>query len=148
MLLPEIPIWALPDKVKEGSLLNRNLLVVLLLLCGGHGDGVVIPSLEYKYPSDGTRKSYLKEKIQTVQESMSELLQAKDKEIEDMKKEKEDMIKERNEKDEEIEDMKKEKEDMIKEKNEKDEEIKTLKRQLEESGQLTMQRCDIHYHYG
>ena len=68
------------------SLLNRNLLVVLLLLCGGHGDGVVIPSLEYQYPLEGTRKSFLKERIQTVQESMSELLQAKDKEIEEMKK--------------------------------------------------------------
>ena len=86
VLLPEIPISALPDKVKEGSLLNRNLLVVLLLLCGGHGDGVVIPSLEYQYPLEGTRKSFLKEKIQTVQESMSELLQAKDREIEEMKK--------------------------------------------------------------
>ena len=45
MLLPEIPIWALADKVKEGSLLNINLLVVLLLLCGGYGDDVGIPPL-------------------------------------------------------------------------------------------------------
>ena len=71
----EIPIWALADKVKEGSLLNSNLLVELLLLCGSHGDVVgVIPPLEYVYPSEGTRKSFIKEKIQTVQERMSEEL--------------------------------------------------------------------------
>ena len=76
-----LPIW-LPDKVKEGSLLNRNLLVVLLLLCGGHSDGIISSSeYKYPYPKEGTRKSLLKEKIQTVEESTSELLKAKDKEI-------------------------------------------------------------------
>ena len=42
-----IPVWNSPDKVKEGSFLNRNLLVVLLLLSGSHGHGVEIPPLEY-----------------------------------------------------------------------------------------------------
>ena len=116
MLLPKIPIW-LPDKVEEGSLLNRNLLVVLLLLCGGHSDGIISSSeYKYQYPKEGTWKSLLKEKIQTVEESMSELLKKRD-----------EVIKKR---DEEL----KESGEVIKK---RDEEIKILKRQLDEAAQVS-----------
>ncbi|CAI8021359.1 hypothetical protein GBAR_LOCUS12678 [Geodia barretti] len=47
VLLPEIPIWA--NKTEEGALLNRHLLVVMLLLCGGRGEGDAINYLQYKY---------------------------------------------------------------------------------------------------
>ena len=52
VLLPEIPIWA--NKAEEGALLNRHLLVVMLLLCGGRGKGDAIDYTQYKsqYPSD------------------------------------------------------------------------------------------------
>ena len=40
VLLPEIPIWA--SGAGEGALLNRNLLVMMLLLCGGRGKGDAI----------------------------------------------------------------------------------------------------------
>ena len=61
MLLPGIPIWA------SGSLLNRDILVVLLLLCGGHGDGHVDGISRLEYPKEGTRKSLIKEMIRTVE---------------------------------------------------------------------------------
>jgi hypothetical protein len=38
VLLPEIPIWD-SNRAEEGALLNRHLLVVMLLLCGGRGEG-------------------------------------------------------------------------------------------------------------
>ena len=75
VLLPEIPIWA--NKVEEGALLNRHLLVVMLLLCGGHGEDDEINYLQYKYvyPSGGTKKSEIKKRIQTVRENITDLLQ-------------------------------------------------------------------------
>ena len=75
VLLPEIPIWG-SNRAEEGALLNRHLLVVMLLLCGGRGEGEGINYSRKKlnYPFKGTTKSVIKQKIQTVQENMFELL--------------------------------------------------------------------------
>ena len=85
VLLPEIPIWG-SNRAEEGALLNRHLLGVMLLLCGGRGEGEGIDYSTYKlkYPFEGTKKSVIKQKIQTVRENMFELIQ-KEKEVAERK---------------------------------------------------------------
>ena len=86
VLLPEIPIWA--NKVEEGALLNRHLLVVMVLICGGRGKDDEIDYMQYKYvyPSGGTKKSVIKEKVQTVRENMIDMLQKAEKKRQDAEK--------------------------------------------------------------
>ena len=72
-----LPIWAKVDngsaKVDNGSLLNWDLLMVLLLLCGAHGD--IIPHSKCLYPKQGTPKVQFKDTIQTSEENMAQLLE-------------------------------------------------------------------------
>ena len=93
VLLPEIPIWA-SNRADEGALLNKQLLVVMLLLCGGRGKGDAINYSQYKYEyphKEGTRKSVIKETIQTVRENMTELLQKVERERDEAKEEIEEL---------------------------------------------------------
>ena len=63
----------------------------MLLLCGGRGEGEGINYSRYKlkYPFKGTKKSVIKQKIQTVRENMIELLQKAEREKEVAEREKE-----------------------------------------------------------
>ena len=84
VLLQEIPIWG-SNRVEEGALLNRHLLVVMLLLCGGRGEGEGINYSRKRliYPFDGTKKSVIKQKIQTVRENMMELVHNTEKKMQE-----------------------------------------------------------------
>ena len=81
VLLPEMPIWA-SNRAEEGALVNRHLLVVMLLLCGSRFFPDV-ESLKVEYPSDGTKKALIKERIQTVQENMIDLLKKAERKVEE-----------------------------------------------------------------
>ena len=70
LLLPELPLWASTENMTGLTFLNSDFLVLLLLLCGEEGQ----LSFKHSYPLEGTRKALLKEKIQTVKETMAELL--------------------------------------------------------------------------
>ena len=85
VLLPEIPIWN-SDRAEEGALVNRHLLVVMLLLCGSRFISAVEP-LKVVYPSNGTKKALIKERIQTVQENMMDLLNKANIKVKVMEKE-------------------------------------------------------------
>ena len=85
VLLPEIPIWN-SDRAEEGALVNRHLLVVMLLLCGSRFISTVEP-LKVVYPSNGTKKALIKERIQSVQENMMDLLKEANNKVEAMEKE-------------------------------------------------------------
>ena len=116
VLLPEIPIWA--NKAEERALLNRHLLVVMLLLCGGRGKGDAIDYTQYKsqYPSEGTKKAVIKESIQTVWENMSELLQKAERELQEERKEaKRKLQEEREEAERKLQEVRKEAERKLQE---------------------------------
>ena len=111
----QIPIWA-----NKGALLNRHLLVVMLLLCGGRGKGDAIDYTQYKsqYPSEGTKKAVIKESIQTVWENMAELLQKAQEEREEaerkLQKERKEAKRERKEAERKLQEERKEAERMRK----------------------------------
>ena len=52
-------------------------------MCGGHGgNDVALPCLVY--PKEGTRKSLIKDVILTVEENMAQLLEKRDRRIQEM----------------------------------------------------------------
>ena len=71
VLLEDFPLWV---NSSGGQCLNRQLLVLFLVLCAGRESA----TLQYTYPNGGTLKKDVMEHILTATEKMEEALRQKD----------------------------------------------------------------------
>ena len=71
VLLEDFPLWV---NSSDSQCLNRQLLVLFLVLCAGRESA----TLQYRYPNGGTLKKDVMEHILTATEKMEEALRQKD----------------------------------------------------------------------
>ena len=70
--LPDFPLWEPRNPESDEVSLNRNSLVLLLLLCSSHEPDV---AMKYTYPAESTPRSVIKPLICTVTEDYKRIIE-------------------------------------------------------------------------
>ena len=76
--LPDFPLWLPRNPESDEVYLNRNSLVLLLLLCGSYETDV---AMKYLYPAESTPRSVIKPLIITVTENNKQAIEMLHKKI-------------------------------------------------------------------